>query len=46
MGVAGKGVSGGVTVAKNDYNSSTKDEEREFDDMRNNYHRCLEPGHR
>ena len=45
-GVAGKGVSGGVAVAKNDDSSCTKDEERTFDDMRNKYHRCLEPGHR
>ena len=45
-GVAGKGVSGGVAETKNDDSSSTKDVERTFDDMRNKYHRCLEPGHR
>ena len=45
-GVAGKGVSADVAVAKNDNNSSTKDGERKFDDMRNKCHRCLEPGHR
>ena len=45
-GVAGEGGSGGVAVAKNDNNSKRKDEERKFDDTRNKYHRCLEPGHR
>ena len=45
-GVAGKGVSGGVAVAKNDDSSSTKDGEKKFGDMRNKCHRCLEPGHR
>ena len=45
-GVAGKGVSGGAAVAKNDNNSSLKDGVRKFDDMRNKCHRCLEPGHR
>ena len=44
-GVAGKGVSGGAAVAKNDNNSSLKDGVRKFDDMRNKCHRCLEPGH-
>ena len=43
--VAGKGVFGGVAVPKNDNNSSTKDGERKFDDVRNKCHRCLEPGH-
>ena len=43
--VAGEGVSGGA-VAKNDNNSSTKDGERTFDDMRMKCHRCMEPGHR
>ena len=42
----GKGVSGGVAVAKNDDSSSTKDGEKKFGDMRNKCHRCLEPGHR
>ena len=45
-GVAGKGVSADVAVAKNDNNSSTKDGERKFDDMRNKCHRCLERRHR
>ena len=42
-GVAGKGVSGGVTAAKNDNSSSTKD--GKYDDMLNKCHRCLELVH-
>ena len=44
-GVAGKGVSSGVAVSKND-NSNTKEGGRKYDDTRNKCHRCLEPGHR
>ena len=44
-GGAGKGVSSGVSVAKND-NSNAKEGGRTYDDMRNKCHRCLEPGHR
>ena len=43
-GVAGKGVSSGFAVAKD--NSNAKHGGRKYDDMRNKCHRCLEPGHR
>ena len=40
----GKDISGGAAATKNE-NSSTKDGERKYDDVRNKCHRCLEPSH-
>ena len=43
--MAGEGISGCAAATKDD-NSSTECGERNYDDVRNKCHRCLEPGHR